>query len=316
MSSVDGPNLTDKIKDDSNSLFRNMDISLENIYYFIRVVEVGTISGAAEALYVSQPNLSKIIKKLEEKLGFELFMRNDNRIRLTPKGLEFYEFAKPWCYSVLEKINKIKSKDNARLYIAVNQTVDFIRILEQGLFSDDFPLDKCDIEYMDPFTVVKKFKDGSIDIAITSSDYYEDLSNYQIIPITHKRRRIIISAGNEFAGRESISFSELAGKHMVFHIEAEKNNMPESVFTELEKKCSQYGINVLEASFEKNYQTALLRLLTNPEMVMMGVDLHSSFSSDRIVSVPIDDSSVEIGVVVSNLLSEEKRSLLRYFKKA
>lgn len=63
----------------------------QKILYFLKVVETGSFSGAARALYLSQPALSKQMAKLEQELGFPLFNRSGYRPVLTAKGQLFYQ---------------------------------------------------------------------------------------------------------------------------------------------------------------------------------------------------------------------------------
>lgn len=63
----------------------------QKILYFLKVVETGSFSGAARALYLSQPALSKQMAKLEQELGFSLFNRSGYRPVLTAKGQLFYQ---------------------------------------------------------------------------------------------------------------------------------------------------------------------------------------------------------------------------------
>lgn len=63
----------------------------QKILYFLKVVEAGSFSGAARALYLSQPALSKQMAKLEQELGFPLFNRSGYRPVLTAKGQLFYQ---------------------------------------------------------------------------------------------------------------------------------------------------------------------------------------------------------------------------------
>ena len=63
----------------------------QKILYFLKVVETGSFSGAARALYLSQPALSKQMAKLEQELGFSLFNRSGSRPVLTAKGQLFYQ---------------------------------------------------------------------------------------------------------------------------------------------------------------------------------------------------------------------------------
>jgi DNA-binding transcriptional LysR family regulator len=62
----------------------------ENMGAFIRVVEAGSISGAADRLGVAKSAVSRRLKELEEHLGVELFHRTTRRMNLTETGRAFY----------------------------------------------------------------------------------------------------------------------------------------------------------------------------------------------------------------------------------
>ena len=62
--------------------------------YILAVVECGTISKAAEKLYISQPSLSTYIKNLENRLGFSFFEKNSTKGLLTPEGSLYVEYAR------------------------------------------------------------------------------------------------------------------------------------------------------------------------------------------------------------------------------
>ena len=59
---------------------------LHNYEYFVAIVEAGSLTKAAEHLYVSQPSLSQYLKRLEASLGVELFDRSTSPLRLTYTG--------------------------------------------------------------------------------------------------------------------------------------------------------------------------------------------------------------------------------------
>ena len=50
-------------------------MELSQLRYFIAVAKLGNMSKAAETLFVSQPNLSTSISRLEEEVGVPLFER-------------------------------------------------------------------------------------------------------------------------------------------------------------------------------------------------------------------------------------------------
>lgn len=68
-------------------------MEIKQLEYFLAVCERGSINKAAECLYTSQPNVSKIINSLERELGRELFKRTHKGIEITPYGKTMYQYA-------------------------------------------------------------------------------------------------------------------------------------------------------------------------------------------------------------------------------
>ena len=62
------------------------DMELRVLQYFLEAARLGSITKAAERLYVTQPTMSRQIKDLERELGEKLFERTNYAIRLTPAG--------------------------------------------------------------------------------------------------------------------------------------------------------------------------------------------------------------------------------------
>jgi DNA-binding transcriptional LysR family regulator len=79
-----------------------------NTLYFKYAVEVertGSITQAADNLYMGQPNLSKAIKELEDTFGITIFKRTSKGVIATQKGEEFLKYAK----KILVQIKEIEA---------------------------------------------------------------------------------------------------------------------------------------------------------------------------------------------------------------
>lgn len=63
----------------------------ENMNAFVRVVESGSISAAADRMDVAKSVVSRRLKELEEHLGVELFHRTTRQMNLTDSGRAFYQ---------------------------------------------------------------------------------------------------------------------------------------------------------------------------------------------------------------------------------
>ena len=69
-------------------------IELYELRQFVVFADCGTLSEAAEVLHLSQPALSRNMKKLEEELGIPLFFRRKNRLELNENGTYVLGLAK------------------------------------------------------------------------------------------------------------------------------------------------------------------------------------------------------------------------------
>ncbi len=68
---------------------------LKQLRAFVYITRLGTLSRAAEALFLSQPSVSLQLKALERELGTSLLERTRRRITLTDAGEALYEMARP-----------------------------------------------------------------------------------------------------------------------------------------------------------------------------------------------------------------------------
>ncbi|MBF6023069.1 LysR family transcriptional regulator [Lysobacter niastensis] len=68
---------------------------LKPLRAFCQTARLGSISRAAEALYLSQPAVTLQLQALERELGARLLERSGRRITLTREGQELYELARP-----------------------------------------------------------------------------------------------------------------------------------------------------------------------------------------------------------------------------
>ena len=94
-------------------------MNLQHLKYIVEVEHTGSITKAAENLFMGQPNLSKDIKEMENEIGFKIFKRSAKGVVPTDKGLEFLQYAK----SILVQINKIESLYKGKQQNAVNFSI-------------------------------------------------------------------------------------------------------------------------------------------------------------------------------------------------
>jgi DNA-binding transcriptional LysR family regulator len=83
-------------------------LELRHLRYFVAIAEAGSVSRAAEKLFIAQPPLSVQVRQLEEDVGTPLFVRHAMGVRLTAAG----EALLPEARSLLDRAARLR--DTAR----------------------------------------------------------------------------------------------------------------------------------------------------------------------------------------------------------
>ena len=121
-------------------------VKMKQLEYFIKIAECGSISKAAQALYISQPSLTKAIIGLEEDFNVQLFLRKPRGVELTVEGKSFLHYAR----SVVTAANALETNfsgrstpGQSRLFIA-SQQLDFVYGLILKLYQEN---QHCSLHY-------------------------------------------------------------------------------------------------------------------------------------------------------------------------
>ena len=142
---------------------------LNQLKYFIKVVECGSITKAAQELYLSQPSLTKAISSLETEYDLKLFSRTARGLNLTPEGRDFLEYAKGVIDSTQALENTFGKQNNLsiqRLAVA-SQQFDFIYDILLMLYKENREkLLQIDLKENDRGEIVEMVAECKADIGI------------------------------------------------------------------------------------------------------------------------------------------------------
>lgn len=98
-----------------------------HLYYFYMTVRAGSVTLAAEQLYISQPSLSSQLKVLERAMDLRLFHKVGRNNQLTPDGLVVYGFCRRM-FELSEEMSELISQKipsaSRRINIGVSDEVD------------------------------------------------------------------------------------------------------------------------------------------------------------------------------------------------
>ena len=81
-------------------------MTLRQLRYIDMIAKRGTLTAAAEALFVTQPSLTAALRELEQELGITLFLRSRKGLTLTPAGEEFLGYAR----QILDQVSLVEQR--------------------------------------------------------------------------------------------------------------------------------------------------------------------------------------------------------------
>lgn len=139
---------------------------------------IGSITKAANSLYISQPAITKTIKKLETELEITLFNRGPKGVVLTQNGKIFYDFIKNGVESFINgehKLTSLKNLETGTIKIGASTTVTryfLLPFIEK--FHNQFP--NIDISITNSLTnnLISDLKKGSLDLLVVNLPTKDD----------------------------------------------------------------------------------------------------------------------------------------------
>lgn len=139
-----------------------MDLDLRLVRYFVAVADELHFGRAASRLYLSQPALSKQIRKLEDQLGEALFVRDSRHVRLTSRGERFLTDARRLLV-LAESMAQTTRPEGVRIAHVFELSTSQ---LVAGAFARAEPSTPLREHAMDSVTQLNALLDGRLDVAI------------------------------------------------------------------------------------------------------------------------------------------------------
>ncbi len=248
------------------------EMELRVLQYFLAVTREQSISGAAEALHLSQPTLSRQLKDLEDELGKQLFIRGNRKIILTEEGMILRKRAEEVLDLIQKTEKEIAVTDHiieGDVYIGAGET-DAVRFLAQTarLMQDAYPDVRYHISSGDTTDILESLDKGLIDFGLIFSTV--DTSKYEYIKFpVMDNYGILMRTDSPLAGKDTICPEDLWDKPLIFN----RNTSDGGILTSWLKK------NLSELHTISTYN-----LLYNASL-MVEEGLGYAFALDKIINV-------------------------------
>lgn len=277
---------------------RAQGITLQQLHYFIEVAAEGSISAAADLLYVSQPTLSAAMKDLESRAGRALLVRSSRGVTLTADGTEFLGYAR----QVVEQMSLLEQRylggQPARRLLGVSAqhysfVVDaFVRMVAgSGVAEYEFSLRETRT-----WDIIEDVRTLRSELGIL----YRNDFNRRVIdkllrdsglvfhPLFLAKPHIFISRKNALAARDRVTLADLADSPRLTFDQGVNNSFyfAEEILSTL---SSRREIRVSD-------RATIFNLMIGLDGYTISTGIISDDLDPEIVAIPLDvDERIEIG---------------------
>ncbi|HYJ18686.1 MAG TPA: HTH-type transcriptional regulator CysB [Burkholderiales bacterium] len=190
-------------------------MKLQQLRYICEVARQNlNLSNAAEALFTSQPGISKQVRSLEEELGVDIFVRHGKRVvAVTEPGKAILEVA----LRVLKDVENLRQvgeefteKDNGRLTIATTHTQARYALPPViHRFTKRYPAVRLSLRQGSPTQISELVTSGEADVAIATEaiEHYEDLV---MLPCYEWNRCVLVQPGHPLLKQKKLTLEAMA----------------------------------------------------------------------------------------------------------
>lgn len=192
-------------------------MQFEQLVYFVKVVETGSISGAAENLYITRQTLSNSITLLEEQLGYHLIVRKKTGIELTREGKMFYPKAKELIQSfdmLEDEMIEVGNAFNHPLRIGFYQYVDNQVFLIFKAWEQYHPEIQIQYFFIDDPESIEMLEKNEIDIVFTTVYYYNN-PYFATFEICSLPLMFAVHVNHPLASNQVIKFDDLKRENIL-----------------------------------------------------------------------------------------------------
>ena len=279
-------------------------MTLQQLRYVTMVAETGTITEAANRLYISQPSLTNAIHELEKEMNIVIFNRTNKGISLSKEGEDFLGYARQILEQAAILEDKYKGNGGGKKQycvstqhysFAVNAFVDLIK--EYGQDEYDFS-----IRETQTYEIIEDVAHMRSEIGILFLNDFNEVVLQKILKSNdlkfHKlfvaKPHVFISRRHPLADHKVITNQELEAYPYLSFEQGEHNSFyfSEEIFSASERKKN---IRVRDRATLFNLLIGL-----NGYTVCSGV-IDKKLNGKDIIAVPLaDESDMRIGYITHN----------------
>jgi LysR family cys regulon transcriptional activator len=190
-------------------------VNLQQLRYLCAVVDHGlNVSVAADALFTSQPGISKQIRQLEDELGVPIFIRQGKRLAALTAGGEVIVATARRALQELNNLKRVgaefKSEDTGALAIATTHTqARYVLPPVLKRFAERYPKVRLLLHQGNPAQVAEQTQRADVDVGI-ATEALADYPGLVSLPCYTWNRCVLVPKGHPLGKVRPLTLEALA----------------------------------------------------------------------------------------------------------
>lgn len=196
-------------------------MNLQQLTTFCTVLNEGSMTAAAEKLFLTQPAVSQQIRNLETELGVELLVRGVRQVKPTFQGQLLYDYAKKIIFLTKQAevaIQTMSSEIKGHICIGTLNSIGMSLMSPVvGLFLKNNSQLRVKLVYLGPTEILKGMQNNELDVVVMPdirAEYGADPAGYNESFLL-KDEMLLVASGRDTSVPQRILASELANRPMV-----------------------------------------------------------------------------------------------------
>lgn len=262
---------------------------------FVAFSDCGTLIAAAELLHITQPSLSRSMKKLEDELGVPIFVRENNRLTLNETGWIAVDYARRALQANQALTEQVRAFDRGLHTVSLGSCAPWpvnalLPTLQDHLYGMTLSTELAD----DPI-LIGGLKSRRYQLAVLHSQ--PDDKALLLQTWRSEQLYISISASHPLAKQPSVTFAELKGLRIL--VSAAVGFWMDVVKTHLDP--ADLLVQANPDAMSELVEASTLPLFNSDQMLRQG------YHSPGRVSIPISDEPARVTYILACLASEKSR---------
>jgi DNA-binding transcriptional LysR family regulator len=212
-------------------------MEMHQIRYFLAVCDHNNFTHAAQFNYISQPSLTQAIKKLEEELGGELFVRHRSGCQLTALG----RLVEPNLRKIFKETQSIKadairftSQRVAPLRVGIMSTIGAQRLCPFfARYQQEYPHVELELLMDSEISLLTQLESGLLDLVISAPIHLLG-QPYQSIPLYSERYVVVFHPTHRFNQLTKIDLKDIESELYLDRLNCELRENMKSICQDLE----------------------------------------------------------------------------------